>query len=218
MAETSTVLAISLTCALVAVTILGFTGVIPTPPMTGTCAFPDMVCRWGKMFGIPDFFLSNRNFIFYFLMPLGALGTIIYGFLSTLRLFGSTRVTVLLSIFITLICVPTQVISMLAATLLTILGTWAVGAFVVVFGLGIFLVSKGTLYNIRGTYGVFEADMSKKIAEMNRKIAELRDPNYLRRNHINPVDAAEEIRRLDERRAKYHVERQHLQRIRRNEY
>ena len=218
MAETSTVLAVSLTIALVVFVILGFTGVIPTPPLVGKCEFTSMICRWGKMFGIPDFFLTNRNFIFYFLMPLGAIGTILYGFLERLGLFYSRKVNVLLSVFITLICIPTQVISLLAATMLSILGAWAVGAFAVVFGVGIFLVSKGTLYNVRGRYGVFEADMGKKIVEINRKIKELNDPAYLQRNYINPVDAAEEIRKLEEKRSKYKIDITHLKSIRKNKY
>jgi hypothetical protein len=210
MAETSTILAIILACVLVVVTVLGFTGVIPTPPMTGKCEFPNMVCRWGKMFGIPDFFLSNRNFIFYFLMPLGALGTIVYGFLTELRLFHNTKVHVLLSVFITLTCIPTQVISMLAATMLTILGAYSVGAFVVVFGVGVFIVSKGTLYDTRRRYKVFEVDLEKKMREIDTKIDRLHDQGYLRRNFINLVDADEEIRRLEEKKAKYKLDKDHL--------
>jgi len=211
MTETSTTLTIILVIVLVVVTILGFTGVIPTPKLTGTCAFTPMICRWGKMFGIPDFFLTNRNFIFYFLMPLGAIGTIVYGFLNELRLFHNEKVRILLSIFITLTCIPTQVVTMLTATMLTILGAYSVGAFVVVFGVGVYIVSKGTLYNVRGSYRVFEVDLEKKMREIDTKIDRFHDPTYLRRNFINPADAAEEIRRLEEKKAKYKIDKEHLE-------
>lgn len=155
---------------IVAVTVLGFTGTIQTIKLTGTCQFPNAVCNMGKMLGIPDFFLTNRNFMFYFLMPLGAIGAIVYGFLDRMHLFRNTTVNVSIAIFIALASVPTQVLTMLAATMLTILGTYAVGAFVVVFVVGVFLIVRGTISQVGVNYAPIKHQLQAQIDFLQGKI------------------------------------------------
>lgn len=154
---------------IVLVTVLGFTGSIRTQPLTGECKFSSWVCNVGKMLGVPNFFLTSNGFIFYFLMPLGAIGTIIYGFLDRIRLFRHP-VNVTLSVFIALICVPTQVLTMLAATMLALMGTYAVGAFVVVFVVGVALIVGGTISRVGAEYAPLKHQLQSHIDYLKAKI------------------------------------------------
>jgi len=165
--------AVVIVVIIVAATVGAAIGSIKTKPLEGKCQFSPAVCGWGRTLGIPDFFLSNRNFIFYFLMPVGAIGAIVYGFLDRIGLFYNKAVKVSIAVFIALACIPTQVITLLAATLLTILGGYAVAAFVVVFVVGVVLVSATTLgglkaRNIKDTAKAVEE--AKKISFNKEKL------------------------------------------------
>jgi len=174
MADWVTIVAIIIVVVIVAVTALGFSGKIRTEQLTGKCQFSSGVCNVGKMLGIPDFFLTNRNFMFYFLMPLGAIGAIVYGFLDRIHLFRNQAVNVSIAIFIALASIPTQVLTMLAATMLTLLGTYAVGAFVVVFVFGVLIVSVGTIRSARNVFTPTIAALNSEIDYLQGELDKLK--------------------------------------------
>ncbi len=151
--------------------ILGFTGVIPPKSLEGgTCEFSQGVCTVFTALGTPDWFLSSRNFYWYFLAPIGVICVVVYGFLDTLRLFRNNTVNLLLAIFIAFISIPTNVFTTFVATLMTVLGTYAVSAFFIVFVMGVFFISYGVITETR-----YENVWKPRIKVIDEKIKILED-------------------------------------------
>ncbi len=215
MADAGTVIAWVLFGIVAVLIIVGLTGVItPMKLEGGTCQFSDAVCGVFHALGTPDWFLSSKNFYWYFLAPIAVIGVVVYGFLDTLRLFRNRTVNILLAIFIALISIPTNVFTTFVATLMAILGTYSVSAFFIVFVVGVFFISAGTIRRVRGEFTPGLESLENKIRYKQDELRRLESSDLPR---TNPVAYARRIKEINEELRDYESQKDAIKHLKKEE-
>jgi len=132
-----------------------------------------------NIFGFPSEWLSPpQNMIYYGIVPFCGVWMIIYGFLITLKIFGSGRtgLYIILSFFIAFSTLPLRVFTYIVSTIFAAMGVFAVAVFAIMFFGGAWLLKSSFFGSMGWGYGKLckKIDkLEKKILKNKKKIAKL---------------------------------------------
>jgi len=109
------------------------------------CTFPSYVCNAFDKIGMPSGLLNSQLIIWYCILPLLGIAFVVYGFLDTIRIFNSKFINGALSVIVAAVTIPLGLFLVIVSTLFAMMGVYAVGAFVLLFFVGVGFVASGLL-------------------------------------------------------------------------
>jgi len=122
--------------------------------------------------GLPKEWMYLPAIIYFFILPFAAVFALIYAFLASLNIWGGkNNINRLLAFIITIMTIPTGILTRMTMVMFVFLGMWTLAVFFVTFVVGVFYRGAGVIVRERMTYKAMRGPLAK-LAEDFRKYAD----------------------------------------------
>jgi len=168
--------------------------------------------------GLPKEWMYTPAIIYFFILPFAAVFALIYAFLASLNIWeGKNNINRLLAFIITIMTIPTGILTRMTMVMFVFLGMWVLAVFFVTFVVGVFYRGAGVIAKERATYKAMRGPL-RAMAESFRKYADRKiaaigpgervkqDVMRRTRDDIEEKIYLGEIKSLDEAKSKFDEE------------
>ncbi len=122
--------------------------------------------------GLPKDWMYIPAIIYFFLLPFAAVFALIYAFLASINMWGGkNNINRLLAFIITIMTIPTGILTRMTMVMFVFLGMWTLGVFFVTFVVGVLYRGAGVIAKERATYKAMRGPI-RELAESFRKYAD----------------------------------------------